>query len=307
MRPFCFSPALLLVVAGIGIAQHPTRSSQAQSAPLNRATTSVVTDPGALPRQLRGLEMDEHLGESLPLDMAFTDQRGREVRLGDYFDGQRPILLTLNYYRCPMLCGLTLNGLADGMRELPWDAGQEYRTLTISFDPNDRLDVAQAKRENYAEYYQRSEGAVRELHLSQDGWDFLLGTQPSIDRLLQHTGFPIRWDDRHQEWIHPAVVMVVSPDGKLTRYLYGVYFDPSTLRLSLAEASQGKVAATMDRLLLWCFHYDPAIGQYTLAAMRLARVVAGVTLAGLIMFVVQLKRRERRAQRQQLRGASVRV
>ncbi|MFC1757777.1 SCO family protein [Planctomycetota bacterium] len=230
-----------------------------------------------VPPELEGLEIVEHLNEQLPPDLEFTNQDGKRVTLADYFDGDRPVVLTLNYYRCPMLCGLTLNAMVDGLKQIDWAAGDEFRMVTVSFEPKETVDLAREKRDNYLNSYDRAKAA--------DDWDFLVGEQPSIDKLLTATGFPIRWNEENQEWIHPACIIILTPDGRISRYLYGVYYNPKTLRLSLVEASEGKIGTTVDQILLWCFQYNSKEGSYTFAAFLLMRTAGAVTLVALGSFI----------------------
>ena len=254
------------------------------------AGSALAQDPQPvdeqLPADLQGMQLVEKLNDELPAGLEFRDQNGREVTLGDYFDGERPVILTLNYFRCPMLCGLTLNGMVDGLAQVEWTAGEQYRILTVSFDPLETPDLANLKRQNYLRSYGRPAAA--------GGWDFLTGRNKQIQALLDATGFPVRWNDERKEYIHPAVLIVVTPDGRISRYLKGVYFDPGTLRLSLVEASEGKIGSTVDQILLYCFHYDAAEGRYALAAMNLVR--AGGILTAIVVgsFLALMWRRERR-------------
>ncbi len=235
-----------------------------------------------LPSQLEGVGIDEKLDNRLPLDLPFVDHDGRSVKLGDYFDGRRPVILALNYYKCPMLCGLVLNGMVDGLKQIDWVPGQQFRLVTISFDPVETHQLAYLKRRSYLEYYARPEAAA--------GWSFLTGRAPSTQAILDATGFRIRWDEDRREWAHAAALMVCTPDGRISRYLYGVMFEPKTLRLSLVEASEGKIGTTMDRILLFCFHYD---GEgYALHAMNLVRAGAALTLTVTALFLAYWWRRE---------------
>jgi protein SCO1 len=237
-----------------------------------------------LPPELEGVGIDEHLNTQLPLDLTFVNQAGKTVRLGDYFDGQRPVILTLNYFRCPMLCGLMLNGLLDSMKEVDWSAGDQYRSLTVSFDPLETHQLATVKRENYLKQYGRPVDA--------GGWDFLTGRKKSIDPLLEATGFRARWNENQQQWMHVAALIICTPDGHISRYLYGVMFDPQTLRLSLVEASEGKIGSTVDRILLFCYHYDGT--GYSLAGMNIVRASGVLTLIAVAGFLGYYWRRERR-------------
>ncbi len=238
-----------------------------------------------LPPELEGIGIDEHLDAQLPLDLEFTDHAGKKVRLRDYFDGQHPVVLTLNYYKCPMLCGLMLNGLLDSLRQLDWTAGEQFQVVTVSFDPLETYQLASIKRQNYLAQYERPAAA--------HGWPFLVGRKASIDTLLEATGYRIRWDEKQQQWIHITALVICTPDGRISRYLYGVLFEPKTLRLSLVEASQGKIGSTLDRVLLYCYHYEG--GTYTLAALNIVRAggVLTLVLLGTLLFVFW--RRERRS------------
>jgi len=239
------------------------------------------TEP--LPPELQNVGIDEHLNAQLPLDAEFTDHNGKKVKLRDYFDGHKPVILTLNYYKCPMLCGLTLNGMVDGLKDLDWVAGDQFRILTVSFDPLETSQLAQLKRQNYLASYGKPPAG--------DGWTFLTGRKPSIDPLLKATGFRVAWNEERQEWMHVAALIVCTPDGRISRYLYGVLFEPKTLRLSLVEASEGKIGTTVDQILLFCYHYD---GQgYSLAGMRVVQAGGGVTLLFVGLLLAFLWRRER--------------
>jgi protein SCO1/2 len=238
----------------------------------------------ALPPELEGVGIDEHLNAQLPLDLEFTDHAGKKVRLRDYFDGQHPVVLTLNYYKCPMLCGLMLNGLLDALRQLDWTAGEQFQVVTISFDPLETYQLAAIKRRNYLAQYERPAAA--------SGWPFLVGRKASIDPLLEASGYRIRWNEKQQQWMHITALIICTPDGRISRYLYGVLFEPKTLRLSLVEASQGKIGSTLDRVLLYCYHYEG--GTYTLTAMNIVRAGGMLTLLVLGTLLIVFWRRERR-------------
>lgn len=243
-----------------------------------------------LPPELVGVGVDEHLNAQLPLDLEFVDHAGKKVRLRDYFDGQHPVILTLNYYKCPMLCGLMLNGLLDAFRQLDWTAGEQFQVVTVSFDPLETHQLAAIKRQNYLTHYE-SRRAGTAVPARRD-WQFLTGRKASIDPLLDATGFRIRWNEQRQEWTHIAAPIVCTPDGRISRYLYGVLFEPQTLRLSLVEASEGKIGSTIDRVLLYCYHYEG--GEYTLAAMNIVRAGGVLTVLVVGTLLLVLWRRERR-------------
>jgi len=280
-RPLLFACGVLCAAGAGALRAQETPATAPATQPLAENSTGDLLNSGPaapLPPELQGVGIDEHLNGPLPLDLTFRDERGRTVKLGDYFDGRRPVILTLNYYRCPMLCGLQLNGLLDSLKELEWTAGENFRIVTVSFDPLETPLLAKAKQQGYLAEYGRPAAA--------DGWAFLTGANANIQQLLGATGFNIRWNERRKEWMHTAALILCTPDGRISRYLYGVMYDPKTLRLSLVEASEGKVGSTLDRVLLYCFHYDAVEGKYAVMAFRLVQVGAGlvaVAVAGLVI------------------------
>ena len=236
--------------------------------------------------------VEEHLDARLPLELEFIDEAGRTVRLGDYFDGARPVILTLNYYRCPMLCGLQLNGVVAGLEEMDWTPGVEFEMVTVSIDPLETPELAQAKKENYLKRYQRPAAAR--------GWHFLTGRQVNIERLAETVGFGYTYDVASGQYAHAAAIFVITPDGRVARYLYGIEYPPKSLKLSLMEASEGKIGSAFDQLIMYCYHYDPASRRYAPVAMNIMRVGGGATalLLGLTLGTWWLResRRRRRAQ-----------
>lgn len=296
MRMGCLHACLMLLGLGLGSAIL-TRAQQPPLDPTPAAATAPADQPFAdegdsgapLPPELEGVGIDERLGNSLPRDVEFTDHTGAVVPLRKYFDGRRPVILTLNYYRCPMLCGLQLNGLLDALRELDWTAGENFQLLTVSFDPLETASLAQIKRTNYLKEYGRPQAA--------GGWHFLTGRQRSIDALLDATGFRVKFNPKTNEWMHAAALILCTPDGRVSRYLKDVRYEPRTLRLSLVEASEGKIGSTVDRFLLFCFHYDGA-GGYQLAAFNIARLTGGLTLIVVVGLLLYFWRGERRRKAQ---------
>lgn len=234
------------------------------------------TEP--LPKDLEGVGITEHAGARLPLDLEFKDEDGKTVSLAQYFNRDRPVILTLGYYRCPMLCTLVLNSLVDGLKDLPWTPGQQFEIVTVSIDPTETPTLAKLKKQNYLEEYGRAGAA--------GGWHFLTGREENIRKLADAVGFGYRYVEERGQYAHAAAIFVVTPDGRMAKYLYGVLYQPKTLRLALAEAGQGKIGTTADQLLLYCFHYDAQEGRYVLAATNIMRfggattaVVVGLWLA----------------------------
>jgi protein SCO1/2 len=245
------------------------------------------------PPALREVGFDQHLGETLPLDLAFRDETGRAVRLGDYF-GKRPVVLSLVYYECPMLCTLTLNGLVSALGVLPWTPGQEFELVTVSFDPRETPAQATAKKKAYLGRYHKPEAAA--------GWHFLTGDEAALRALTKAVGFRYAWDGASQQFAHPAGLVVATPDGRLARYLFGVEYAPKDLRLALLEASEGKVGSPVDQLLLFCYQYDPATGRYGAALMRVLRAGGVLTLLALGgFFVISLRQERAQARRESAR------
>jgi protein SCO1/2 len=231
-----------------------------------------------VPEELRGVDVVEHLGEIVPTELEFTDHTGATVRLGDFLDGERPVILTLNYYGCPMLCGLQLNALTDTLRELDWTAGEKFRVVTISFAPDEETELAAAKRASHLESLGRGEV----------DWSFLTGSQASIDRITEMLGYEYEFIEETGEYAHPSVVMILSPNGTVSRYLYGLVYGPQNLRFSLLEASEGRIGSTVDRIILGCYMYDPLSGEYiqnAWAIMRLGGVLT-VVLITLLLFLL---------------------
>ena len=213
--------------------------------------------------------IEEHLDAILPLELDFLDEEGRTVKLGDYFDGVRPVILTLNYYRCPMLCGLQLNGVVAGMEELDWTPGVEFEMVTVSIDPLETPELAKAKKDNYLRRYQRPAAAR--------GWHFLTGRQVNIERLAETVGFGYTYDAASGQYAHAAAIFVITPDGRVARYLYGIEYPPKSLKLALMEASKGEIGSALDQLIMYCYHYDPSSRRYAPVAMNIMRVGGGAT------------------------------
>lgn len=250
--------------------------------------TGFEPDPGAPPAALSDVGFDQRIGERVPLDLVFRDSEGEEVRLGDVLDG-RPAALTLVYHRCPMLCPMTLEGVARSLSAIAFSVGEEYQAVVVSFDPREGpADSAAAKERAVARYGRAG---------SEDGWHFLTGDEESIRALAEAVGFRYAFDAERGQFAHPAGLVVITPDGAVARYLFGIDYPPKDLRLALVEAADGLLGGPTDRLLLYCYHYDPAVGKYTAATMNLIRAGGVVTLAALIGFVGLMLRRERRAAR----------
>lgn len=251
--------------------------------PMPAVGASSMTTADKLPSELRNIGIDQRLNAQVSLDIPFRDESGREVRLGEYF-GRKPVLLALVYYECPMLCNLVLNGIVRSLRALPgFDAGREFEVVAVSIDPREKPALAAARRASYLEKYNRP-GAR---------WHFLTGDEPSIKRLAQQVGYRYAWDDKTQQFVHASGVMVLTPSGRLARYFYGVEYSARDLRLGMIEASENKIGSPVDRLLLYCFHYDPASGKYGMVIMNVLRAAGIATVLSLVAAMILLRRRER--------------
>ncbi len=244
----------------------------------------------ALPGALQGVGIDQNLDAQLPLDLTFRDELGRAVPLSTYFRSGRPVLLAPVYYRCPMLCTQILNGLASSLKAVSFNPGQEFEVVAFSFDPKDTVEIAAAKKEMYLRRYGRAGTA--------NGWHFLTGDEPNIKALMDAVGFHYKYDPATDQYAHASGVMIITPDGRLSKYFYGVEYAPRDIRLGLVEASLNKIGTPVDQILLYCYHYDPTTGKYGAVALNTLRMAAGgfVVAAGAFLFLMLRRdwRRDRR-------------
>ncbi len=239
--------------------------------------------PTQLPPQLTGIGYDQRLGDRLPLGLGFKDERGKSVRLADYFT-ERPVVFVLAYYSCPMLCTVVLDDLASTLKAVGLTPGKDFDVVVASFDPRDRPQgAAETKNKVVARYGDVATAA---------GWHFLTGDEASIRRLTRAVGFRYQWDEQTKQFAHAAGVIVLTPEGQISRYFYGIDYPPRDVRLGLVEAASRRIGTVSDRLLLFCFHYDPAVGKYSAATFNILRVLAALTVTGLLSMIVILRRRE---------------
>ena len=230
---------------------------------------------------MQGVGFDLRLNAQVPLDLRFADETGRQVQLGDYF-GSKPVILVLAYYQCPRLCTVVLNGLVQGMLELPFDAGKEFNVVTVSFDPREDWQLAASKKESYVRRYGRP-GAGQ-------GWHFLTGEQELIKKLTEAVGFRYRFDPQQNQFIHASGIMILTPQGRISRYFYDVKYPGRDLRLGLVEASQEKIGSPVDQVLLYCFHYDASVGKYTARIMNLIRLGGVLSMVAVGAFLLTLRK-----------------
>jgi protein SCO1/2 len=258
----------------------------APASALPQKTPPPTQDAATPPSQLVEVGYDQKLGDSIPLNALFRDEEGNEVRLGELLRG-RPIVLSVVYYECPMLCTLILNGAVSALKPLALTPGKDFDFIAVSFDPRETPALAKAKKEVYLERYGRAD--------SRDGWRFLTGDGISIGQLTQAVGFRYTWDEASKQYAHPSGIVILTPEGKIARYLFGVEFAPKDVRLGLVEASAGTIGTVSDQAMLFCYKYDPSRGRYSVAVLKLVRVAAVLTIAALIGFIGIQRRRERSA------------
>lgn len=247
-----------------------------------------ILNSGAPPPMLREVGIDQKLGAPLPLDLTFRDESGTAVQLQQYFD-KKPVILSFVYYECPMLCTQVLNGLLESLRTLSFDVGEQFEIVTVSFDPGETPKLAADKKTSYLKQYKRA-GA-------EQGWHFLTGDTASIRQLTQAAGFRYTYDPATDQFAHASGIMVVTPQGKMARYFYGIEYSGRDLRLALVEAAENKIGSPVDALLLYCFHYDPLTGKYGLVIMNVLRLAGVATVMALGTFMLVMFRRDRREQR----------
>ena len=255
------------------------------------AALAVAPGPAAAqvntqPRELDAVTVNEHLGARVPFDARFTDHTGRQVTLGEYFSRGRPVVLNLVYHRCPMLCGMVLNAVIRSLKQTTWSVGEQYDVVTLSIDPRDTVETAAAKRARVLDSYGRPSAAR--------GWHFLLGPERESRRVADAVGFAYRFDRQSDQYAHPAVTMLLTPDGRVARYLYGIDYAPTDVRVGLLEASEGRQVTTVERLIMFCYHYDPQGHRYALVARNVMKLGGVATMAGLAGFFAVMRARERR-------------
>ena len=246
-------------------------------------TSGILSPPaGVRPPGLKNVGIQQNLNQQIPPDLAFKDDLGRSVRLQDYF-GKRPMILNLVYYNCPMLCGEVLSGLVNSLRMMKFDLGKEFDVITVSFDPHETPEIAAKKKAEFLKRYKRA-GA-------EQGWHFLVGDQNAIDALTKAAGFQYQYDEKTKQFAHATAIMILTPDGKIAQYYYGVEYPPKDLRLGLVEAGQGRIGNVVDQLLLYCYHYDPEQGKYSAVILRVVRLAGLATMLFLGSFIFLMIRR----------------
>jgi protein SCO1/2 len=286
-------PHILLLLA---LAVSPAFAQPGQPAPAQPSYSMQDSNlKPALPGALQGVGIDQKLDYQVPLDVKFRDEAGREAPLSTFFRTKRPVILALVYYRCPMLCTQILTGLESALKAVSFNPGQDFEVVSLSFDPKDTPELAEQKKELYLRRYARPGTA--------NGWHFLTGDTGNIKTLTDAVGFHFKYDPATDQFAHASAVLILTPDGRISKYFYGVEYSPRDLRLGLVEASQGKIGTPVDQALLFCFHYDPATGKYGAIAMGTLRFAGGAFVLICGTFLLIVFRRESRQHKPDSRRA----
>lgn len=235
-----------------------------------------------IPTVLKQVGIEQKLNAQLPLESVFRNENGEEVKLGQYF-GKKPVIIALVYYECPMLCNEVLNGLVGALKPLNFDAGKEFEVVAISFNPNEKSDLARAKKESYLARYNRPG--------TENGWHFLTGSPDAIENVANAVGYHYQWDESSKQYAHAGGIMMATLDGKMSRYFYGIEYAPKEVRLGLIESANNKIGNPVDQLVLYCYHYDPSTGKYGLVIMQVMRLGGLITLIAMAAMLIFLWRR----------------
>src|SRR6266704_5557533 len=256
-------------------------------------TPDNVGQPASgMPTILQGVGFRPELNAQMPLDASFKDETGKDVRLGDYLHTQKPVLLAFVYYGCPMMCTQLEQGVVGSLRMLSFNPGRDYEVVFVSFDNRDTPEMAAAKKTTAMDHFRRQETAA--------GWHFLTGSKESIAAATNSANFHFNFDAKNNLFAHASGIMLLTPDGRISRYFYGVEFPGRDLRLGLVDASQGKIGTPVDKMLLFCFQYDPSTARYSATILGIMRVLALMTVAGLLLMIVIYRQRDKRAARRNL-------
>ena len=275
-------PAVCLLLSAYCLLAFGQPGMPQPNSPLYGARPGSGPVSSGLPKALKNVGIDQRLNEQIPLDAVFKDEQGRDVRLGQFFKG-KPVVLSLVYYACPMLCNQVLNGMLGSFRQVSFNIGEQFEVITVSFDPHETPDLAAAKKGTYIKAYNRP--------AAEASWHFLTGDEANIKRLTEAVGFRYLWDDQTRQFAHASGIMVLTPEGKIARYFYGIEYPPKDMRLGLVEASQSKIGTPIDVLMLYCYHYDPATGKYGAVVMNIMRLAGGLTLFLIVGLLLALRKR----------------
>lgn len=288
---FGFRMAAFAVLLGVCMASAAfSQKSEHYNSPLyspKKYDPSVGTSNG-LPDALKKIGIEQKLGQQMPLETEFKDENGKTVKLGEFFNKGRPVIIAFVYYECPMLCNEVLNGLTGTLKGINFDAGKDFDVVAISFDAreNEKPDLARNKKESYMARYGRPG--------SEKGWHFLTGSEASIQAATQAAGFGFEWDEKSSQFAHAGGIMITSPDGKLARYFYGIDYAPKDVKFGIMESAESRVGNAAEQLLLFCYHYDPSTGKYGLAVLSVMRIGAVLTILGMGAMGLVFWRRNKR-------------
>jgi len=297
----CFAGTLMLLVVCLLSASSAVLAQAGPpgpSSPLYGARPETGNPSTGLPTALRDVRIEQKLDRQLPLDLDFRDESGQQVKLGQYF-GKKPVVLALVYYDCPMLCTQVLNGMVTSFRVLPFQIGNEFDVVTVSFDPRETSVLATAKKRIYVDYLPEKMRSG-----ASNGWHFLTGDQANIEKLTEAVGFHYRYDEATKQFAHASAIMLTTPQGTLSRYFYGIDYPARDLRLGLIESSENKIGSPVDQLLLYCYHYDPATGKYGAPVMKVMRIAGVITFLGILAMLFLLKARNPGVMRPKTGGAA---
>jgi protein SCO1/2 len=274
---------ILIMLAHFVIGQ----GQQHYNSPLYAPRDYVPSESLGVPQVLKEIGIEQKLGQKIPLDIEFKDEEGRIVKIGDYFNKNKPVILALVYYECPMLCNEVLNGLTGSLKGISLTAGKDFEVVAISFNSKeyDIPELAKKKKEAYVKRYDRAG--------TEQGWHFLTGTQDSIDKITDAIGFKYRWDEKTQQFAHVGGITVLDPSGQISKYFYGIDYAPTDLKFALIEASEGKVGSVADQLLLYCYHYDPSTGTYGFAILRAIRIGGLLTLLAIVGMFIYFRKKKK--------------
>jgi protein SCO1/2 len=274
---------ILIMLAHFVIGQ----GQQHYNSPLYAPRDYVPSESLGVPQVLKEIGIEQKLGQKIPLDIEFKDEEGRIVKIGDYFNKNKPVILALVYYECPMLCNEVLNGLTGSLKGISLTAGKDFEVVAISFNSKeyDIPELAKKKKEAYVKRYDRAG--------TEQGWHFLTGTQDSIDKITDAIGFKYRWDEKTQQFAHVGGITVLDPSGQISKYFYGIDYAPTDLKFALIEASEGKVGSVVDQLLLYCYHYDPSTGTYGFAILRAVRIGGLLTLLAIVGMFIYFRKKKK--------------
>jgi protein SCO1/2 len=274
-----FAPVFILAIVSSACAQRP----------FGAAEYRTPADQGQVAQMVSQIGIEQRLGEQLPLDLKLRDEHGNTVKLGKFFRN-KPVVLMLVYYRCPMLCTQVLNGFLKSSQAVKYTIGRDYEVVTVSFDPRETAELAAEKKAAYVRAYRRDGAAA--------GWHFLTGSDDSIRRLTEAVGFRFRYDAKSDQFAHASGIVVATPEGQLSRYLYGIDYEPTNLRLALVESGENRIGSAVDKVLLLCFHYDPLTGKYGVVIANVIKMAGSLTVTLLGGFLISMYRLERRRNRE---------